>query len=761
MTPILAGLRVIDLSSDIAGAVTTMLLGDHGAEVIKVEPPGGDPLRAIPGSIVWNRGKQSVELDLERTDARDVVRRLAQSADIVVHTLSPGTVERLGMTDDALRADNSRLIVCWITGYGTESDERERAAHDALVQARSGMQYEQPGLRDGPVFLHAPLPSFGAALLADVGISAALRAREITGVGQLVETSLMQGALVWMTQLWRHATTPTPPLFEMWQYKDLVPTPCFEAGDGRWFHPMTNGLPIALAHVGRDPAELDLRVMISGDRPSRERFFASARELLRQRPRDEWVELFQRNDVNCQPIEPAEPVFDHPQLVHTGGVVTIDVPQVGPVTQLGHAYRLADHDNPLPGPPPKAGEHTASVLAVLAEPRTMRPASGAAALEHALAGIRVLDFGTVIAGPFGGMILADLGADVVKIDPVTASLTAAVGTPGDATWASSNRGKRSLAVDLKSAGGQEIVRRLIATADVIHDNLRAGVAERLGFGHEQAHAINPAIICSHLTAYGGTGPLATWPGSDQTAQALCGLEYEQGATPAGGHPTWYRFGMTDAAAGLLSVIGILQALYQRERTGAGQVVETDILRAGMLLASDAFVGPASLPRRAHLDLAQTGLGPWYRLYRTSDGWLCIAATTDEQREQLARWLGVDRRLADVELAAEMEQAFRTRAAADASGELDALGVPNEIAGDHTDDWWNDPISVASGFVTTCEHPVWGQLTQPGPFVRLARTPGCIRGAPPMIGEHTDELLRELGFTDAELAGWRSDGTIGG
>ena len=131
--------------------------------------------------------------------------------------------------------------------------------------------------RDGPIFLHAPLPSFGAALLADVGISAALRAREITGVGQLVETSLMQGALVWMTQLWRHATTPTPPLYEMWQFKDLVPTPCFEAADGQWFHPMINGLSFALAHVGRDPAELDRRWVISGDH-------ASARTLLRLGP---------------------------------------------------------------------------------------------------------------------------------------------------------------------------------------------------------------------------------------------------------------------------------------------------------------------------------------------------------------------------------------------------------------------------------------------------------------------------------------------
>src|SRR5262249_31835402 len=163
------------------------------------------------------------------------------------------------------------------------------------------------------------------------------------------ETSLVQGALVWMTQLWRHAATPTPPLYQMWQFKDLVPTPCFEAGDGRWFHPMTNGVPVALAHVGRDPAQPDMRGLTTGDRETRDRFFATIRDLFKERPRDEWVELFQRSDVNCQPIEPAEQVFAHPQLLHTGGVVTIDVPGAGRVTQVGHVYDLSDHADEAPG----------------------------------------------------------------------------------------------------------------------------------------------------------------------------------------------------------------------------------------------------------------------------------------------------------------------------------------------------------------------------------------------------------------------------
>ena len=262
---------------------------------------------------------------------------------------------------------------------------------------------------------------------------------------------------------------------------------------------MTNGLPIALAHVGRDPAELDLQRDDLGRPPvARERFFAAARELFLERPRDEWVELMQRNDVNCQPIEPAELVFDHPQLQHTGGVVTIDLPGIGPVTQLGHTYELAHHDNEVPSPPPTDRRAHARACARHSTPHPTRrhaPAPAPRALIRARrrprARLRHRDRRPVRRDDPRrprGRRHQDRSRDRRH--------DRALGTPGDATWASSNRGKRSIAVDLKTAGGQEIVRRLIAGADVIHDNLRAGVAERLGFGYEQARAINPAIICS-------------------------------------------------------------------------------------------------------------------------------------------------------------------------------------------------------------------------------------------------------------------------
>ena len=270
MTSLLEGLRVIDLSLGIAGSVTTMLLGDYRAEVIRVEAPAGDTVGPTPGDIVWNRGKKSVTLDLASAGDLRSLHALVASSDILVETFAPGTAAALGVDFASLRPDNPGLIYCSITGYGRHGESSRRPAYDALVQARSGMQDEQPGWRDGPIFLHRPLPSLGAALNASVAVSAALHARQVTGSGQWVETSLMPGALLWMTQIWKRAETPTPEIANLWKFKALGPTPCFEAAHGQWFHPMPGGVPVALAHLGRDPGETPATGLASGDLTERQ-----------------------------------------------------------------------------------------------------------------------------------------------------------------------------------------------------------------------------------------------------------------------------------------------------------------------------------------------------------------------------------------------------------------------------------------------------------------------------------------------------------
>ena len=410
------------------------------------------------------------------------------------------------------------------------------------------------------------------------------------------------------------------------------------------------------------------------------------------------------------------------------------------------------------------------MLASSADASTVRAVpSDHSDLAHPLEGIRVLDFGTALAGPFGPMVMSDLGADVIKIDPINEK----VGTEADATYAACQRGKRSIAIDLKSADGQRLARELIASADVLHYNLRTGVAERLGFGYEQAKAVNPRIVHCHLTSYGNTGPLATWPGVDQMGQAIAGHEYEQGATPSGGHPTWYRFGMCDATAGLLSTIGVLQALRERDRTGTAQWVAADILSGAVFLSSDAFVGPEQLATRPHLDRLQMGLGPLYRLYPTLDGWLCVAAVRDEHWRSLCTAIGrpelVDdprfatssaRETAGPALASILEDVFASKPATAWFEVLDAHDVPCEVSSESWgQEWFDDPDVIANGWVTDYTHSIWGRFEQPAKFLDFSETPTRIAGPPPVIGAHTQEILTELGYDADNVETLRRDRVV--
>ena len=231
----LEGLRIVDLTTGLAGPIATMMLSDHGADVVKVEPPGGDPQRGYVGSVVTNRGKRSVVLDLDVAADRDRLLALVDTADVLVESFAPGHLAERGLDYGTVAPERPSLVYCSLTGYPRTTDAADRPAIDLLVQARSGMQYEQPGFRDGPIFLHAPLPSIAASYLTVEGILAALYAREITGRGQWVETSLYQGVLAFTTQLWQDAEHRVEPWFEI----GFEPRPnIYECADGLWVHSM-------------------------------------------------------------------------------------------------------------------------------------------------------------------------------------------------------------------------------------------------------------------------------------------------------------------------------------------------------------------------------------------------------------------------------------------------------------------------------------------------------------------------------------------
>jgi crotonobetainyl-CoA:carnitine CoA-transferase CaiB-like acyl-CoA transferase len=757
LAPVLSGVRVIDLSWSPAGAITTMCLADQGADVVQIDPSSPKPSPYLLADA-WQRGKRTTVLDLHVASDRAELDRLLAVADVVVETWSPSERESLGLDPAAFRRTNDQLIVCSITGYGSHGSWRDRPAHDALVQARTGMQFEQAGHRAGPIFLRVPLPSYGASLLASCAINAALFARALTGQGQSVETSLFQGMQLMTVLAMSRVANPPSGYYAHYECRSVGITPCVECADGRWIHPMPDATTTVLETLGerRDALPGEWR----GDCDTVVPYHAALADLYRRLPSEKWLDILQARDHRVQPVGRVDDAFDHEQVRHNGAVVTIEDPVLGALEQVGPPYRL-ERNEPAVRPRVTDTSPVGDVLAAFRRlPRADRPRPPRR-LRHPLEGIVVLDLGLALAGPFAPMLMSDLGAEVIRIDNVVAPRGI-----NDQIWAGCQRGKRSITLDLKSPEGRDVARRLFERADVVHHNMRPGAAERLGLGYEDAKAINPRIVYCHVTGFGVSGPLARAGGCDQMAQALSGLEHDQGATDAGGHPTWLRYGMCDHVGAVASVIGALQALYERERTGEGQLVTANLLDAAMFLQSDAVRRPGTdvvLPRTA-LDVGQFGLGPLYRLYETRQGWLCIACVGDDEWRALCaaverpdlltdpRNATADARIHSDALASELEAVFASRTAQEWFGILDAGGVPCEIASEaFLDDWYDDADVVANAFVARYEHPVWGLTEQMGPLFGFSYTASRVAGPPVVPGQHSVEILQDLGCDSDEIA----------
>jgi crotonobetainyl-CoA:carnitine CoA-transferase CaiB-like acyl-CoA transferase len=373
MAGALDGVRILDLSWGIAGPLGVTLLAEQGADVIKVEPPGGDPFRAYSGYAMWNRSRRSVTVDLKRPDGLDAFLRLTEDADVLVETFRPGVTDRLGLGYDAVHARNPRLVYCSCPAYPEGHRLASRSGYDALVQASSGQQWEQPGWRMGPIFLHMPMPSMGAMFLVPTGILAALVAREETGRGQHVTTSLFQGALLYTTQIWQHVEKAPAPFHDL-MGKSYPPgihqQMLFEVADGEWVHAsvMSGLTPTASQDelLGL-PDPPDPLTFLTLPPEERDKFTKQRREAYKQHARDDVVRRFQENNHAIEAVITMEEALGergepHPQLAANGMVATVEDPELGTTTQIGVPINLLGTPGAIQGPQPLPGEHNVEIF---------------------------------------------------------------------------------------------------------------------------------------------------------------------------------------------------------------------------------------------------------------------------------------------------------------------------------------------------------------------------------------------------------------
>ncbi len=681
----LAGLRVVDLSWGLAGALASMFLADHGAEVIRVEPPEGDVLRTQSAYPLWLRGKKSVRLDLRTAAGRDDAHALVDGADVLVESFRPATAARLGFAPDTLARRCPRLVHASITGFGRRGPYAHVKGYEGVVQAKLGGMMHVAGMapRPGPAFPAVPYASFSAAMCALQGILAALYVRERCGVGQHVDASLVQGLAAhdpweWFLRVlfekYPSAFSPAPPYSARgvpssgFAFRLLV---CLTK-DGRWLQ-----FSQTSAHLFRDFMEvLGLAWMFDDPEWStapdfdgeekREAFWERMLAAARRRTVAEWDEVFASHpNVWAELFRTTRDLLAHPQMVHNGQVVESELPGLGRVRQLAPLVRLGDARPAPPAPPPRAGEHDE----LLAAARASRGGPVASVRSsplprRALDGVTVLELGLWYAAPYGGALLADLGARVIKIEPLSGEPMRHVLPVPEAGAVKVLQGKESVALDLDHPDGRAIVHALARRADVALMGYRAGVAERLGVDAATLQRANPRLVYLAAPGYGVDGPCGRKPAFAPTIGVASGAALFQ-AGPSIPHgpqltldeikPASIRLnyaaqapGNADGASALGVGAALLLGLLARERTGRAPAMLTSMLCTTAYAVSDDGIDWAGRPPRAEPDPLLYGMGALYRLYACASGWVFLAAPQEREWPALcaafarARGFGRDR-----------------------------------------------------------------------------------------------------------------------
>jgi len=396
-----------------------------------------------------------------------------------------------------------------------------------------------------------------------------------------------------------------------------------------------------------------------------------------------------------------------------------------------------------------------------------------------LKGLKVIDLSHIMAGPACAMLLADMGADVIKVERIPDGDDARRMVPPtvadeSAAFLIMNRNKRGIALDLRTQAGRSVLSRLLKNADVLIENFRRGAMEQMGFGYDAVHALNPKLIYCSISGFGRTGPYADRGGFDLVAQGMSGLMSITGEGPA--HPP-VKVGapVTDITAGILACVGILAALHSRQSSGQGQMVDTSLFEAGiiqtywhsaMCFATGRAPGPMGT---AH------PLNAPYQAFPTSDGWITVGAANQGNWLRLVEALGTpelrpalhedprfstnaDRMRNLAALAATLTPLFKRRSSAEWLRRLEQAGVPAgpvlEIGQMH-----EDPQALAREMIVETAHPTAGHVKAIGLPIKFSDTPGGVRRAAPIFGQHTRQVLRDSGFSDAEIEQLAAEGVI--
>jgi crotonobetainyl-CoA:carnitine CoA-transferase CaiB-like acyl-CoA transferase len=718
----LDGIRVIDFGQYIAGPLAAMMLGDHGAEVIHVDPPGG-PRWNVDADAFYNRGKQRITLDLHSIDDASLAQRLVASADVVVENFRPGVMDRLNLGAAASMLANHALIYCSIPGFATDDPRRDVAAWEGVVGAATDIYPPISQLLDEtdertradpqrPVLTALPLASNFAAFHAATAIMMALIERELSGLGQHIEVPLFDA------------------MFELIGANGIS----------------LNGVyPVARARGNRTVACADGRHILfnSTSTPRFQRFAAEAGatgvNAFSIRQAAEWETAINAAGGPTTMVRTPREWLASPQAHARGAVIQLEDPLLGSTWMPGTNVHLSDS----PGRIHPRHVPDADRAAVLAAPGAPRMLHGDGISRAPLAGLRVLDLTQVVAGPCTGRILVEYGADVIKINNAhPESLTSAVSLsmqpvdPGNQQHEHLNRGKQTLLLDLHTPEGQSIIQRLIDQSDVLMQNFALGMAEHYGIGFDQLQRRHPDLVYFSLSAYGYGGPMQKYRGFEGNAQAVTGLMDRFGGD---GPPLGQPYLLDDYGTGIRGAFAIALGVYHRQKTGRGQHIDIALVETATYHQAPYLLDYAG--KKWHVEPRgpeALGWSPLQRLYRARDIWFFLGARS---YSELARIEGLE----DARDEATLERRFAEEPAAVWVARLRGGGIGAHVTA-RVEDLMQDPWVRAHGLSISQHIDGLGDMVMPGVAARLSRTPLRIGAAVHPVGADAPAILESLGLT---------------
>jgi len=790
----LTGLRILECGDFAAAPFAAALLGHLGADVVKVEPPAGDSNRQrgpFPAGhegqeretsglhLYLDQAKRSVVIDLDQEGGRAAFHKLAAEADVVIASGTVPVLQRRGLLYEALREVNPNLVVTTITSFGLQTSRPELPMRELCDLAASGWLSMSPGALDDPEL--PPLKPFGQQAHFQAGIHAAiatlgaLAARDASTPGQQVDISVQAAIAASLESGLPHYT-----------YNGRVASRLGLRILGPWgMVQLTDGL-LFLVAVTEDEWRRLLDFLGNPEWAGSPLF---ANRLLRAENNDGLLPLIemeltgrtvqetyigmQARRIPCAPVSGMQDLLENPHLRERGAFVEVDHPVAGTWTYPGAPWHFSDTPWQVARPAPLLGEHSGEVVSGSRPPRQQTAALRRDSGPLPLAGIRVIDFSWVWAGPVSTLQLAHLGADVIRIESAGRMDTVRSLPPMWENQASVNRsgyfnqynqGKRSVALNLKHPDGMATVYDLIRRGDVVVDNFSANVMDRMGLGYEKLRTLSPDLIQISLAGHGQSGPFARYVAYGPTQVPMIGLASLSGYP--GGGPREVGISYGDPNGGLQAAFAVLAALHHRRRTGQGQYIDMSQWEAALPLVVEGLLTyqmtgkqPERMGARDEFQAPQ-GIFPC----AGDDRWLAISCWSDAEWQALAKAIGRDDLAADPSFATaasrkqretELEQAITAWTSQcpreEAATALQRAGVP-AFPVYTTADVAADPDLAARGFWVQQPHPECpGSLHAGIPWL-LTATPLTVRRPAPLLGQHTDEVLREvLDLPDSRIA----------